>query len=504
MIERIKSLKNYWEIITISLITLIVKIPGLTWGFPGTMHNDESNLVRSSLGMRFGDLNPMHFDWPSFSFYFHYFFFWIFIKLRTRLQVLFGVEEMESTFPFWWGPELPFYYITRFLSIFLLGLVILMVYAIAMKITNGNKTIALISGLIFSIGYWTTYMSFYGLPESLMVLLFVLSLFFSIKIIENPSSISNYLIAAVFAGLATSTKYHGFLMCIVILAAHLINNPNLKSLIDRKLIYAGIVSIVAFFAGTPYAALDWQTFTITEDARGALWQITHMGKGLNWNYHLFETIPDNFGWVAATIGYYGLYLSLRSNNNAYKLNAISFLIILLYVGSWGITRAHYSLPLFPMFAIMIAIGLYTIKTKINIPTWKFILIVLLVIFPTAYRSTEEIIRYSREDRRVLAGRWIEENIPLNSAIEGNLSVTGIYGGNSPLFKYEDYTMLFPQYQQYSDRENYDERYIIFIADDRTELPEEYRNVPILYQSPEDPRTGPRFLIIEYKRVEVGN
>lgn len=502
------EIKKHYLALLIAVTTLFAKIPGLTWGFPGTMHNDESNLIRSAMGMRFGDLNPHHFDWPSFSFYFHYFIFWTFIKLRTRLQILFGVDTMRELFSFWWGPELPFYLLGRISSISLLALTVMVVYFVARKITK-NKFVSILSALIFSIGYRTTYYSFYTFPESLMLFLFMLSFYFSLKVVERPDKFSNYFLAAFFAGLGTSTKYHGYLLCIVLLCAHILGNKkNIRTLKDfflllfkKEIILAAFISVTAFFIGTPYALLDWETFTNRADYTGALWQIDHMGHGLNWGYHLFKVIPSNFGLPMALLGFYGLFLSLRSKNNLTKLNAFSFLILVAYIGTWGITRPHYSLPLFPFFSIMIALAIESLITRLNMDKRKTALIIVLLFSIPVYNSSREIVRRSRTDTRVLAGKWIENNIGKEEVIEGNLTATGIYGGNSPLFRYSDYKTAFPQFKLYEERDTFDKKYFIYLPD-LQKLPDKYKDSEVVFEVDNDLRTGPS-LVVRYYRENLG-
>ena len=116
MDKRLFTSKWLWAALILSIISFLVRLSGMDWGFPAILHSDESNVVRSSLGMRFGDLNPHHFDWPSLYFYINYFVFMGFIKFRVLLQILFSTEIMQKTFPFWWEPDLPFNYISRIIT----------------------------------------------------------------------------------------------------------------------------------------------------------------------------------------------------------------------------------------------------------------------------------------------------------------------------------------------------------------------------------------------------
>lgn len=430
-----KLSKNNLILLLILSLAFIIRIAGINWGFPATLHSDESVTIRSAIGMRFGNLNPNHFDWPSFYFYINYFFFWIFIKLRVQFQLIFGVEFLKNTFPFWWGPDLPFYFIGRFISAVFSTLTGFIIFKISKYIFKEFKY-QILCVIIYAVSFYSIYYSYYALPDNALTFFVSLTVLLSLKILKD-NKILNYLLAGSAVGLAMSTKYHGVLASISVISAHLISGFNIKRLFCYKLIIAGIFCIIAFLLTTPYALLDFELFSNTKDATGAFWQFSHMGKALNWNYYIFESLPKSVTLLGVFLGFIGIFFSFKRKNKYIKIVSIQFLFLLSYIGTWGITRPHYSLPLIPLLCLLLVYGIYELKIKFN-KSWFLPIVILLLVLRPIIDITYEIICRNNTDTRIVAGNWIKNNIPKTSTIllEGN--PTKYYGGDNPIFDWESY------------------------------------------------------------------
>ncbi|HVN29132.1 MAG TPA: glycosyltransferase family 39 protein, partial [Candidatus Binataceae bacterium] len=71
----------------------------------------------------------------------------------------------------------------------------------------------------------------------------------------------DYVLAAVFAGIATATKYPAGAIVFGIAAAHLgycrRTGGLARAFVDPRIYLAGVITFLAFFFGTPYTLLDW-------------------------------------------------------------------------------------------------------------------------------------------------------------------------------------------------------------------------------------------------------
>ena len=472
------------SIITIVLI-FVAKVPGLFWGFPAILHNDESVVIRTALGLRFGDLNPHHFDWPSLYFYTNYFFFLLFIKIRILLQLIFGTDQMKNLCPFWWGPELPFYLIGRIVTNFFLILCVVLTYFIAKKVLK-NTYAGLLSTIIFLLGSWITYLSFYALSDIALTFWGLVVVYICILIIEKPK-LSLYILAGFAAGIATSTKYNGIFFCLIILIAHFLANKDstyFRTLFNKKIIFAGVFSLIGFFIGTPYAIINWTTFSRTSDATGAFWQYSHMGIGFNLLKYTFEVLPENFGVLIFIMSLIGLFYLFKTGLEG-KLITITTATILILTSFLGIARAHYVTMAIPYLSISAVAFLFHIKKRFSNKLFVFLIIVAII--PMCISSGKEYVKRYSDDTRLVSGKWIEQNIPEGTEISSFDELTGYYGGNLPYFDYENYkvvTLTHPNLPMSK----------IFIANDKDISLDP--NYDLIYIIDNKVRTGPNIYIFQ--------
>ena len=79
----------------------------------------------------------------------------------------------------------------------ILILVSLMTYLISLEISR-QKKIALLSSVFLAVGFWSNYIAYFALSDSLLVVFILISLYFSIKILKI-GSLKFYILAAIFA-----------------------------------------------------------------------------------------------------------------------------------------------------------------------------------------------------------------------------------------------------------------------------------------------------------------
>ena len=150
----------------IIFLALVLRLAGISHGFPFIFHPDEPTIVQSALGVRF-DPNPGHFDWPHFFIYANYFVFNIFAKIRD-LAVDYNIQNfMIKIFPLMWDDTVVFYFITRVFVAVLGGLTVIPVYKTG-KVLFGEK-VGLLSALAFAVIPFHVRHSHYSLPDTPML-----------------------------------------------------------------------------------------------------------------------------------------------------------------------------------------------------------------------------------------------------------------------------------------------------------------------------------------------
>ena len=436
------------KIFLILVLALLVRLVGINWGLPSVYHIDESTLVRAAMGMRFGDLNPHFFDWPSLYKYLCHFLFSAFIKLRIPIQVRFGVETMRRILPFWWGSIAPFYLLARLMTAFLDVGSVGLVFLIGQKLYN--KHVGLLAALVMALSFTNVHATQYNRVDVPTLFFVLISFCFSILILEKGRR-RDYLLAGLFAGFATSTKYNGALIVIPIIAAYFLRildarrRKNLKvGNVSKtypfgpvlgsiwKLLLAGLATGVGFLLGTPYALLDYKTFLFRGDARGFLWQVGTMGKGLNWHNIITGAMITDWGILMTLLFLVGVLWAIK-NYRPKEILLLSFpLLYFSYMGTWGIVGGHYVLLLYPFLAMLASNFIQAVWQPKFGGAIPMALLCICLAYPFA-RIAENDVSGFRGDTRNLARDWILNNIPPQAriAIDG-ASWPSYLGGILPI------------------------------------------------------------------------
>jgi len=416
------------------LLALVARLVGIGWALPSVYHVDEITLVRAAMGMRFGDLNPHFFDWPSLYKYLNFFLFTAFIKFRVPLQLLFGVETMRRALPFWWGSTAPFHLLTRLLTMwFDLGSVGL-TFLIGRKLYS--KQVGLLAALVMALSFTNIHGVQYSRVDVPTLFFVLLSFWFSRRLLQGLA-LRDYLLAGLFAGFAASTKYNGALVVVPLVVAYLLRVGSLSNLSilrrlsvnGTKLLLAGLAAVGGFLLGTPFALLDWKTFTFKEDARGFLWQLQNMQGHLGaeaangWWFHFSITLRRGLGPLLLGLAVLGILLALYRHRRR-DILLLSFpLFYFLYVGSWTVVYGRFMIPILPMLCLLAANGIAIVANKFKKSNLIWGALVGLALVQPAWEVIKSDYILTQTDTRTLAKNWIDENLPDKSTI----AMDTIYG-----------------------------------------------------------------------------
>jgi len=412
---------NYLPLII--ALALALRLVGITHGFPFIFHPDEPTIVRSALAIRF-NLNPGHFDWPHLYIYLNYLLYMLFDNLRKLVTFAGYKEYTYFSLPLFWDDELVFYFITRSFSAILGALTVVPVYLTAKKIFG--RRAGWLSALAWAVIPFHVWHSHYSLPDVPMTFFLSWALYFISGLIFRKK-MSDYLWAGFFIGLAASTKYNGALMIGGLLLAHFIRvlSERNEKLLDfdswKCLFLSGFMSIVGFILGTPYAVLDHNTFIRADNASGALWQFTNVGKvSLLEHLKQFFTVmavdlPENMGYtfviifIAAFL--YVIFRAVKHKKFFQDKDLLFFTLLglglIFYVAGSEKTRAHYFFVAYPAVILggvgFLAQRLENIKSRVKNIIW-----IIVFSFPL-YFSILSAYSFYQTDTRVIFYRWMLDN-----------------------------------------------------------------------------------------------
>lgn len=430
--------KSKTILLIVLLCALVLRLAGITHGFPFIFHPDEPTIVRSALGIRF-NLNPKHFDWPHLYMYLNYFLYMMFSRCRNMLGIL-GIRNAVSTlFPLVWNDDLVFYFLTRCFSAILGALTVIPVYLSARKLFNEKA--ALFSAFCMAFLPYHVWHSHYSLGDVPMVFFLSWGLYFSCLIL-NDSKIKNYVLSGLFIGLSASTKYNGGLSALMVPTAHFLRVLGAVKMSGKKvkildfkgilaLILSGFSALVGFLIGTPYALLDFKTFSRTDGPKGAFWQFTNVGS-IGFTKHftqffneLFVSVSSNMGWVTilayVLTFFYLMFTVLKKKNNEviHKLMFlyINSLFLFWYISGFKNTRAHYYFVFYPFAAVIF--GFFVSKVNDWLLAKKKLyssLFILLMCLPLVIFSIKNSYSFYKGDTRNDLYNWLVLNLKVGENI----------------------------------------------------------------------------------------
>ncbi|HEX6289067.1 MAG TPA: glycosyltransferase family 39 protein [Herpetosiphonaceae bacterium] len=268
-----------WEWLLAVSITAVgfgLRMWAVRWGLPYVDHPDEPALVNVVLRMmRSGDLNPHFFLYPSFYFYLLLAIFtahhrWgMATGLYPGLDHLSATTDLYTTIPefFVWG---------RMLAILLGSLTVLGVFVLGQS--AWSRSAGLLAALFLATLPFHMRHSQY-VTTDVASAWFVLLAYLGATAMLHTGSWRSYLLAGLWTGLAASTKYNAGAIAIPLIVAHALYWRRQAVARSARLLGAGMVALLSFLAGTPYALLAWPEFR-----DGLLHQMSHYGAGAHGDY----------------------------------------------------------------------------------------------------------------------------------------------------------------------------------------------------------------------------
>jgi hypothetical protein len=410
--------KTLWGIF---IIALILRFWGIWYGLPLQLNVDEPSLVSGTLSIKH-NLNPGRFDWPSLYFYINAAFYGAFALIKPILTATLKIPD-DSFSP------AAFFLISRSLSAVLGSLTVIVVFMIGRKIFSHR--VGMIAALLLTflpVHVLESHLAKVDIAHTFFV---ALAVYFIWDIYKKGNKWS-YIMSGILIGIATSIKYNSFLLAISVLQAYLMRRSEsqeadfIKKYFDWKsvkyMLLAGLLSIVVFYMGSPFALFDYKTFFSTERGQGAMWQFQNLGK-VEWAdypaevYETFVTMFQNdlgyIIWILFSVLLL-LFLFFNKRSKAYNFLLFPTILISLYITRLDRSPSHYFLMLIPFYIPAIAAFVNEIYNWMTgMKYLKFIplnIFLLFILAPSIWSVLKSDYMLSREDTRNLAYNWVIDNI----------------------------------------------------------------------------------------------
>jgi hypothetical protein len=245
----------------ILVANLAANLVGIDWGLPYHWHTDEKTFNAVDMNYR-GSLDPQYFINPHLHLYalaavvkgayaifpghmhFEY----------ARIVPLTDPNHPHRALQFWTMR------LTRGLSALFAVATVFLMYRIGRK--HFGEATGLLAAAFLAMTMGFVELAHYATPEAMLFFLVLLALASLDRVLER-GRLRDYALAGAAIGLALSTKYTVYLLCIPFLVAHVGRRGwregfSLRGL--AMLALAGLSAGAAFLAGTPYALIHWKDF----------------------------------------------------------------------------------------------------------------------------------------------------------------------------------------------------------------------------------------------------
>ncbi|MBI4744717.1 MAG: glycosyltransferase family 39 protein [Actinobacteria bacterium] len=439
LIKKIKD--NLLDIFLLLILfsAFLVRFVGIKFGLPNLYHPDEWAIVNRAMDMlKTGNFNPKNFGYPSLYMYIEGIVF-IFHFFYGVLKNFFS-SLSEITMPgfYLWG---------RATTAFMGTATVYVTYITGKKIFN--KKVGLLAALLLTFSFLHVKDSHYITVDVPMTFFFSLSFLFSYLICENGER-KNYVLAGLFGGLATATKWNAAPVVLLLVIAHLIQSippypPSIPPLprgdtgglkvgeggFLNENIFIGLASFgIGVFVGTPYAFLDLPAFLNTFAEVMVNYRTGHQGYDTlrPWIFYIKNLISsEGLGYTIFAASLAGMVINILKHKKKDIFLVLSIGLIYVSVSATKVTFPRNSLPLYPLMTLAGGIFLYELieyfknhsKNSPQITNLAIVILIGLVLILPVKKIFEFDLASAQKDTRTKSAEWMEKHLSTGARIGGD-------------------------------------------------------------------------------------
>jgi hypothetical protein len=373
----------YTQIFLIFILSLVLRLLFIYVDYPFLFHPDEPTVVNSTINLRY-DLNPGHFDWPTFYYYFTFPFFYVYEKVYFLL-IDFGFIDNKPI------DNYNYYLISRVITSFFGASTSICVFLI-LKNLKLTRSLCLLGACVISLIPFHVTRSAQALTDVPMLFFASVSIYYLTKNLDVFLN-KNFYFSCFFAGLAVSTKYNAYMIFLSLaLYIFLIKGFSLKDI--KIYLISGFIAFFGFLIGTPYSLIDYTTFFSSEGPKGALWQFANVGK-VDFPKQLENFYINTNILLSGDMGYIPLLFSIlfiliffikKDYKESDSINRIILIFVLQFIFIiWSVSgvrrqETHYlilSYLFLPIFSVLL---FEKLKEKYYLKYFGYVLVVLFCLF----------------------------------------------------------------------------------------------------------------------------
>ena len=402
------------------------RVWGITHDLPYNYYPDERHFINRSLAFGSGDLNPHWFHKPSLYMYILFFEYGAYFVIGGILGWFASIDDFARHY--FSDPSL-FFIIGRMTTALFGVATVYLVYLIGRD--YGKERIGLLAALFLAVTFGHVRSSHFVLTDVPTTFFTALSFLYLAKITETGKT-RNYMLAGLFAGLGTATKYYSVILVPCLFLAHFLFHWRQGSDWWKKTVNVKIIGGVAawgfgFFAGSPYNFLDpfWFKTAILPmfigtgraTAAQSVFESDRLGSFLLAIPHIGGVLlsPTGMGFILGLLALAGVgYLGFRHSVKDLVLLSVplTFILTAAYLAPFYAKSRHLN-PIYPFLCLAAAIVMDKVLAGewLKKRSWVVGLLCFVVVLPSGYQVFKFDYRISQKETRTHAKEWIEANIP---------------------------------------------------------------------------------------------
>lgn len=379
IIQFVSRLKKITPIL-LFIIFILLTLPGLEWGAPGSWNPDEIVFkVNWAFNGKMDYFDLKNFDYPSLPKY----------VLLGLGKIVYGLGY--TTFDYILA--------ARALSVLLGGLIVLLTYNLAKRMKTGIPH-ALLAGLLMVSAGILVQNAHFAHNDLYMLVFALLAIHAIFSYIEGKDRLWLYA-AFIFAGFSLSSKYNGIAVIPLVAFAYLLVE-NKALLGDRlrtleTLFISGVLTFCAYALGTPRAILDasfyFRNMLPAFFKHGAFGHRPGVPRGFIGQW---STIIETFGWLffilaIAALVWVVIRLIQAYREKKWEREHSQVLILLVFIALMDFPilfsynyQGRFFLMLLPPLTVLIAIMFRDVSKEYRIgvvrAAWIFVSLVIMVGF----------------------------------------------------------------------------------------------------------------------------
>jgi hypothetical protein len=372
---------------------------------------------------------PDFFDYPALEMYLLAGLYWVYSAAGRAFGWVQAGASVNESFRLEWEP---FFLIARAVSVVLGTATVAVVYGIARSLFD--RTAALLAALFMALAFLHVRDSHYGTTDVPMTFFLTCAMLAIVRVYTRGRR-SDAQFAGVFAGLAAATKYNAVLLALPMLAVagrHAwTRRENWRAAVrESPLPWMAVPFVAVFLATNPYLLID--TERVLRDLR-LLQQSAATGMtppellGRGWTYHLPFSLRYGLGWPLVIASLIGLVWMFRKR--PYEALVLSVFPVAYYAvaGAGYNVFVRYMIPVVPFLCVYAGFAVAEAAAGLagrahSRSALAAAVLGAVVVAPSALSVIRFDALLAREDSRLVAGRWVHENVPASSRIymAGNL------------------------------------------------------------------------------------